>query len=155
MPGLELTGAGLRSARPSELLTRQASFPGPPPNLSCLPNTGSLPQTLNSSLNIHSRTPMPGLGVWQRTSVAFALVAHFLMGVSLNLSVPSLLGTADDGSPGVFCFCLWLTLSPRPLVFDGLCHSFSWGDFLGSSCGLLRKNSEWLHAGSSFCQTYC
>lgn len=44
---------------------------------------------------------------------------------------------------------------PLALVFDGLCHSFPWWDFLGSSCGLVRKNSEWLHAGSSFCQTHC
>ena len=103
MPGLELTGAGLRSARPSELLTRQASFPGPPPNLSCLPNTGSLPQTLNSSLNIHSRTPMPGLGYgrgqvwplpWWQKAVCGSPVR------SADSRQPQLLGTCRPGSAG-------------------------------------------------------
>lgn len=61
---------------------------------------------------------------------------HFLLGVSLNPAEPSLLGSADHSSPGVFCASLWLTLSPQPLFFW---WSVSQSLPVTLPCGLLKK----------------
>lgn len=58
MRGLELTGADLRSARPSELLEQTGFFPQPLLPIFPASQTQALYlKPLNSSLNIRSRTP--------------------------------------------------------------------------------------------------